>query len=120
VSHEVDALHGWVVLAASVSVAVNMFLFGAFMYHRSTIRNYKAALIQWQRWGVQMRRNLGWTDSYLRTRVKNMTLNTRTRVWKAPTGAEGNPLEAPPLPPSTKTPTPRPAKPPSGSPPATS
>lgn len=120
-SHEVDALHGWIVFAASVSVALNMFLFGAFMYHRSTIRNYKAALIQWQRWGVQMRRNLGWTDSYLRTRVKNMTLNTRTRVWKAPPG-EGNPLEAPPLPQSTKTPmprhTPRPSKPPSGSPPS--
>jgi hypothetical protein len=73
----------WIVLAASVSMAVNLFLIGAFVYHRMTIRNYKAALVQWHRWGAQMRRNLGWTDSFLKTRVMNSAEN-RTRAKQTP------------------------------------
>lgn len=70
---------------------------GVYLYHRTTIKNYKSALIQWQRWGVQMRRNLGWTDSYLRTRVKSTNGDARTKVWKNdPTGGSGGPPMGPP------------------------
>ena len=84
-NHEVlGSMHGWTVFAVSVSLIINVALLGVFVYHRTTIRNYKAALVQWQRWGVQMRRNLGWSDSYLRTRVKS-TDTTRTKVWSQAT-----------------------------------
>jgi hypothetical protein len=103
VNHEaLDSMHGWTVFAVSVSLVINLLLLAAFAYHRMTIRNYKAALVQWQRWGVQMRRNLGWSDSYLRTRVRGTNDTTRTKVWtqtppktpkpKGPDGGEPPPI----------------------------